>query len=112
MARKRYLMITWNEHLVCTDDLSDYAKSIRRRLRFRKAASATTFAIAFSTNEDNLFDIYNMGELLFRYHRDSDEDVRIVGLATSRESACELVSKMLAEIYEKTGAFDVRSYFT
>lgn len=105
-------MITWNEHLVCTDDIKGSTRSVRRRLRFRKAAAANTFAIAFATNRDNLFDIYNMGELLFRYHRDSDEDIRIVGLASSREKACELVSDMLSEVYEKTGAFDVRSYFT
>lgn len=105
-------MITWNNNLVCTDDITGNVGAIRRRLRFRKAASASTFAITFATNNDNLFDIYNMGELLFRYYRDSKEEIRIVGLASSRDGACELVSSMLEEVYEKTGAFDVRSYFT
>lgn len=105
-------MITWNEHLVCTDDITGDVRSIKRRLRFRKAAAAATFAITFATNNDNLFDIYNMGELLFRYYRDSDEKITIVGLASSREGACELVSKMLEDVYKETGTFNVRGYYT
>lgn len=105
-------MITWNDNLVCTDDVKGRERSIKRRLRFRKAALANTFAIAFATNGDNLFDIYNMGEFLFKYYRKSSEEIRIVGLASSRESACELVSSMISEVYEKTGTLDVRKYYT
>ena len=104
-------MITWDDDLRCSEELRPKIRQIRRRLRWRRATSAATFCITLASNKNDLFDIFNMGELLFRYYRDSDEDVHIVGLAESREEACELAAKMIEEIYNSTGALDVRGYF-
>ncbi len=104
-------MITWDNNLWCSDEMRPKIQQIRRRLRWRRATSAATFCITLASNKQDLFDIFNMGELLFRYYRDSDEDVHIVGLAGSREEACELAAKMIEEIYNSTGALDVRNYF-
>ena len=104
-------MITWDDNLWCSEELKPKIHQIRRRLRWRKATSAATFCITLASNKQDLFDIFNMGELLFRYYRDSDEDVHIVGRAASREEACELAAKMIEEIYNSTGALDVRTYF-
>ena len=104
-------MITWDDNLRCSERIRKDLRSIRRRVRWRKATSATTFCITFATNEKNLFDIYNMGELLFEHYRRSDVDLHILGLADSREEACELVAEMVKEVYDATGGLDVRKYF-
>ena len=105
-------MITWDDDLRCSGELRPKVTQIRRRLRWRKATSAATFCITLASNKDNLFDIFNMGELLFRYYRESDEDVHIIGLASSREEACELAGQIIEEIYSSTGGLDVRAYFS
>ena len=104
-------MITWDKNLRCSERIKNEIGSIRRRLRHRKLTSAVTYCITFATNENNLFDIYNMGELLFDYYRKSDIDLHIVGLADSREEACELAAELVGEVYGSTGGLDVRSYF-
>ncbi len=104
-------MITWDDNLRCSERIRNELGSIRRRVRRRKATSAATFCITFATNEENLFDIYNMGELLFAHYRRSDVNLHILGLADSREEACELVAEMVKEVYDATGGLDVRKYF-
>lgn len=68
------------------------------------------YCIAFASQPANLFDIMNANELLFPCYKKAD--VRIVGLAKGREEAVLLVQDMLMEVYNKTGEFDVRAYFT
>lgn len=104
-------MITWDDDLRCSERIQKELGSIRRRVKRRRATSASTFCITLATNEKNLFDIYNMGELLFEHYRRSDIDLHIVGLADSREEACELAAQIVGEIYEATGGLDVRKYF-
>ncbi|MBO5198996.1 MAG: hypothetical protein J6B85_10820 [Lachnospiraceae bacterium] len=68
------------------------------------------FCITFASNEANLFDILEAKELLFPYYK--KRDVHIVGLAKGRDEACLLVRDMIDEIYQETGGFDVRKYFS
>ena len=104
-------MITWDDNLRCSERIRKELGSIRRRVKRRRATSATTFCVTLATNEKNLFDIYNMGELLFEHYRGSETDLHIIGLANTREEACELAAELIGEIYEATGGFDVRKYF-
>ncbi|MDD3173625.1 MAG: hypothetical protein PHF63_08200 [Herbinix sp.] len=73
-------------------------------------ATFEVYCIAFASHPDNLFDILNANELLFPHYKKSD--VRIVGLAKGKEEAINLVQSMLMEVYNNTGNFDVRNYFT
>lgn len=104
-------MITWNDNLRSTESVKSNIAGIKRRLRWRKTTSVLNYCIALASNEENLFDIYNMGELLFRYYRDSDVDIHIVGLARTKDEAFELVRDIVQDVYTATGGFDVRKYF-
>lgn len=73
-------------------------------------ATFGVYCIAFASHSSNLFDILNANELLFPHYRRSE--VCIVGLAKGREEALELVRDMLLEVYNETGDFKVRTYFT
>lgn len=67
------------------------------------------YCITFASNNENLFDIMNVNELLFPFYK--RKEIYIVGLATSKEEAILLVVDMLMEIYNNTGDFLVREYF-
>lgn len=67
------------------------------------------YCIMFASNPNNLFDIINANELLFPYY--SEKELFILGIATSRIQAYELVKDMLHDIYRETGGFSVREFF-
>lgn len=104
-------MIEWSDRLRCSKGMAGKENKIRKRVEKRSIMSLTAYCVALATNSDNLFDIYNMGELLFRYYRDSDVRIHIVGLAENREAACELAGEIVTECLEKTGSCDVKTFF-
>ena len=104
-------MITWDENVKMDPEMGSNLKTIKRRLRWHKKTSCATYCLALATNKDNLLDIYNMGELLFKYYQNSDVDIHIVGLAHNKDAAIDLAGEIVSGIYSETGGFDVRGYY-
>lgn len=104
-------MIVWDDNIVYDAKTSENSLKIRKRIEKRKLSSGLNYCVSIAVNENNLFDIYNMGELLFRYHRDSDEPIHIVAIASSKKSAIELAGYLIEKIFRETGTTDVRSYY-
>ena len=102
-------MILWTSRLYIGDKMKKKKEKVIASINNREATFGV-YCIAFASNPSNLFDIYEANELLFPHYQKSE--VRIVGLAKGKQEATLLVQKMLTEIYNKTGNFDVRSYFT
>lgn len=100
-------MIKWYEKLY-TDSLSKKRlKKIKRTINEGKL-SVGVYVIAFASNSQNLFDIYNANELLYPHNKRMDH--YIVGIAYSRDSAIFILQDMIEEIYHNTGGLDIRSY--
>lgn len=104
-------MITWDDKLKKDPYVVIDVKAVKRRLRWRRKTSCAVYCVALATNSDNLLDIYNMGELLFKYYAGSDVEIHIVGLAHDKDSAINLAGDIVSEVYAETGGFDVRGYF-
>ena len=102
-------MVQWAEKLYIGDKMSKRAEYAIDCINRRKALM-NVFCISFASNEDNLFDIMDVNQLLFPYYK--DKEIKIVGLAKGREEAIEIVHDMIMEVYKERGDFDVRSYFT
>lgn len=75
-----------------------------------REATFDVYCIAFASQPANLFDIMDANELLFPHYKRAE--VRIVGLARGKAEAIRLVQDMLMEVYQNTGEFNVRTYFT
>lgn len=69
----------------------------------------SVYCIAMASNSNNLFDIYNTNEFLFRYYR--QKEIKVIGLASSRESAFKMVADIVNNVYQQTGKLDVRTFF-
>lgn len=102
-------MVLWASRLYYGDRIKKKRKKAIASINDRKA-TFNIYCIAFASNPDNLFDIMDANVLLLPPY--NKVDVRIVGLAQGKEEAVSLVHDMLMEVYHKTGAFDVRTYFT
>ena len=102
-------MVKWCSKLYMDEKIKKEPKKWKKRVEKEKL-SYSLYCIAFSSNEKNLFDIMDCNELLFKYYK--KREIFIVGLASSKENAVELVRIMIEDIYRETGEFKVREYFT
>jgi len=102
-------MIRWTSRLYVGDKIKNKKDKAIASIN-KKEATFNVYCIAFASQPSNLFDIMDANELLFPHYRNSE--VCIVGLAKGKDEAIELVRDMLMEVYNKTGDFKVRSFFT
>jgi hypothetical protein len=102
-------MILWASRLYIGEKMKKKNEKVIASINNKEAAFGV-YCITFASHPSNLFDIIEANELLFPHYQRSE--IRIIGLAKGKEEAVTLVQDMLMEVYNKTGEFDVRSYFT
>lgn len=102
-------MIQWASRLYVGDKLKKKRDKAIASINNRRA-TYNVYCIALASHPGNLFDIMDANELLFPHYQKSD--IKIVGLANGKEEAINLVHDMIMEMYNNTGDFKVREYFT
>lgn len=102
-------MIKWYHTLYMDDRISHKADKVKKAIEANKRTH-DIYCIALASNENNLFDIMNVNELLFKHYRQSE--IYIVGIAKGKESAKQLVLRMIEDVYRETGDVKARTYFS
>lgn len=102
-------MISWTSRLYVGENMKKKKETAVASINNREATFGV-YCIAFASHSNNLFDIMDANELLFPHYKKME--MKIVGLAKGKEEAVNLVREMIMEVYNKTGNFDVRTYFT
>lgn len=104
-------MVIWYEHLYYKNcggrQAKEWRKKITKRLE-QKKPMFPIYCVCLASNPSNLLDIMNVNELLLPYYQ--KRNVVIIGLAGNRSEAMELASRIVLEVYEKTGDFNIRSF--
>lgn len=101
-------MPMWFYHpLLISESLRKKEKRICRKLRF--GIGMTNIYVIVLGSGTNLFDIYHCAFFKFRFLR--RRRLCIVGLADSHEAAVMMLADFMADIYQKTGNTDFKSYF-
>lgn len=101
-------MVLWTSRLCVGKRMEKKKNKVIASINNREATFGV-YCIAFASHPSNLFDILDANELLFPHYQKSE--VTVVGLTKGRDEAIEMVQSMLMEVYQKTGDFDVRTYF-
>ncbi|MBR3771718.1 MAG: hypothetical protein IKL07_05565 [Clostridium sp.] len=101
-------MIKWYPALYLDSVTRKHLNRIKRRMEKGKL-TFSVYCIALATNEKNLLDIYSTNELLFPYYK--KKGMTVIGLASSKEKALELVVDIINDVYQQTGELDVRTFF-
>jgi hypothetical protein len=83
-------------------------REIIRKIKSRKFMATACF-ICLALNEEELLEIYPVYTLVNK--RFPVDDLYIVGIAANRFEAFRLVTKIVDDVYQKTGTVDVRGYF-
>jgi len=102
-------MILWASRLYVGDKMEKKKEKVIASIN-NKEATFGVYCIAFASHPSNLFDIMEVNQLLFPHYQKSE--IQIIGLAKGKEEAIIMVKDMLMEVYNKTGEFNVRTYFT
>ena len=99
----------WYRNLYMGPNAALYVEKVRRRAAQGKMMPVIYY-LTLPTVPGNLLDIFHnalLSEKLFA----SRQCQKIVGVAEGKQEALRLVSDMILEMYEKTGKFDVSSFF-
>jgi len=102
-------MISWTSSLHVGEKMKKKKENAIASINNNEATFGV-YCIAFASHPSNLFDIMEANELLFPHYKRAD--IHIVGLARGKEEAYHLVKDMIMEVYNNTGNFNVRAYFT
>lgn len=101
-------MIKWYHALYMDDRIVKNVDKIKTAIEANKR-TVDIYCIALASNENNLFDIMNVNELMFQHYRRNK--IYILGLARGKENAKRLVVRMIEDVYRETGDVHAREYF-
>lgn len=104
-------MIIWNEKMYVTDSVRGDLKEIQKKIEKPEKLRFGAYLITLCDNGPDLLEIYDI--LLFpaKHYKKAGADIEIVGVALNSEEAKELAGKIVTHVYNKTGDFDVKSWF-
>lgn len=99
----------WADNLYVSEKASRKKDTIIRKAN-RGIGMVRIYFITLAANGVDLFDIFHAAHLKQpAFYR---QELQVVGIAYGAEEAQELTMQMIDDIYQQTGAFDVRNYFT
>lgn len=96
----------WYQDLYISEDLIEQKKKTIAKIKHGKG-TPDIYVITTSLNSQNMLDIYNSFELRQTYYK--KKDFLVLGLASGKEEAFQLVEKMIMDALKKTGGADVRA---
>ena len=99
----------WADNLYLSDRAARKKDIIIRKAR-RGIGMTQVYFITLASNKDNLLDIFHAAHLKQpAFYR---QELKVVGIAYGAAEAQELTMDMINDIYQNTGSFNVREYFT
>ena len=98
----------WADNLYTTEKTNKHLSRIMRKTRHQKIQPGIWF-LTIASNENDLLDFFHSAHYMQPLFQNLNPD--IVGVAESEDAAKDLVVKIAEDMYQTTGAFDVRSYF-
>lgn len=101
-------MIIWHERLYLDKTLQVDAKEQMRRLSDGQGQRGL-YLLTLAENPMEQLDLYS--RRMFEKAARREDEITVVGMASSREAALELLQEMALDVYEKTGDCNLRKYF-
>lgn len=99
-------MLMWKEHLYIGEGIRD-AESVRARLNENKLTPGV-YLLTLSENSHHLMEIVSAVSLKQKWARRLCPV--IFGMAGSKEDAIDLACRILKEVYDATGDFEIEDY--
>lgn len=97
----------WCKDVYVTDSVADKKKKILHRLKMGKL-QFNVYAIVLPLGNDGIMEVYPAYVFLQKIYK--KQPVYVIGLASGREDAYELIGRIALECYSKNGDFDIRKF--
>ena len=97
----------WRKDLYLGESAGKKKNKIKKQLDHEKLVPGV-YVITLASNGKDLLDILPA----FMLFRDSVREREVIGLAVTKEEAFEVCEKIILDVYEKTGSYGVRDYFS
>lgn len=101
------MKISWYDHLYVGDNAKKKRYQIIQAIRNSRAVTGA-YVITPSSNGNNILDIYPAAELAAPWYE--AETFFIVGIAADYWEALEVARRIVDEMYQNTGGFDLNGY--
>ena len=97
----------WYEYLYVGESIRHKANKIKWKIR-HNAGQINIYVITIASNPQNLLDIIPAQELMQKAY--PKKDMLVIGLAQGMDEAYEIVTQIIDEVYQMTGAFHILPY--
>ena len=102
------VLMLFHNKLYVDEDISKQKKKIMRKLKHNKETIGV-YIITLSLNPEDELDIYP--SYVLRKKEYIDKDIIVVGVASDKEKAMELLVNMTDDCYEEMGRISFRQFF-
>ena len=97
----------WHSDLYVSESIGKNVSKIKWKIN-HNAGTINTYVIALPSNPDNLLDMIPTYELMQKAY--PKKNIHIIGLAKGYEEGINLIQEIIQEVYDATGAFNIRDY--
>ena len=97
----------WYKDLYVSDSISHKKRKILHKLK-RNKLQLNVYAIVLPLGDSGILEVYPAFVFLQKIYK--KQNIFILGLASDREEAYELVEKIVMDCYKYTGHFDIKKY--
>ena len=99
--------IRWYKKLYVGPSLEGLKRTMRYEIKYHRIPVGY-YLITLPSTDNNVFDIWPSEQIKMPWMRKKILDV--VGIAGSKQEACELAGKMIYEAYRAAGTVDMKTY--
>lgn len=93
------------------DGISDVKCSIYKRKIKRKSPKLDLFLVTLPFGQEGVLEVYWYPELLQDYYQNMKTELWVVGLASSRDDAFEIIEQIIRDVGCVDGQIPIREYF-
>lgn len=101
------MRMKWYKELYVGDIAREKKHTMIGKIRFRRFQK-DAYLITLPSNGNNLLDIYPSYVLLQKVYR--SKELFVVGLACGYDEALEVTRRVVDDVYQNTGGFDVKGF--
>ena len=98
--------MNWYKHLYLGELANKKKSKIIHKLEKQEVALGV-YAITLASNGRDLLDVLPA----YMLYRDQAREREILGIAVTKEEAFEVCAEIIQDVYQKTGSYEVRSFF-
>lgn len=94
-----------------SDGISDRKLTSYKKKLKKKSPKLDLFLVTLPLGQEGLLEVYWYPELLQKHYQQMNQELIVVGIATSRDMAFHLIEEIVVDVGVDAGTIPIRDYF-